>query len=265
MAEIKNIKSNKFKPVKTDKKFNWVNISDGSFEKLLPVCATKTDPQAIAKKHASGIKTNLDYYVYAFNRSELETRMKQFINTYNRDLTWYVNKEKTVSEIVANADKRIIKWTDTLKNSLKQRKTIEFDKNRIRQVLYRPFVKMWLYEDDRILSSVKTISAMFPRRENQRSIVVTDGSNNGSTDSLIPPPPHTHHLKQQPDHLHNPVNHHHPRSVLNRHQSTDQSNHLLAINLVPPSATSVFGVIANTTLPDLHLLGAGTRSIPRNN
>ena len=30
-------------------------------------------------------------------------------------------------------------------------------------MLYRPFTKLWLYEDDLILSRVKTVSAMFPR------------------------------------------------------------------------------------------------------
>ena len=49
-----------------------------------------------------------------------------------------------------------------MKQSLRRREEIVFDESRIREVLYRPFTKLWLYEDDRILSSVKTISAMFP-------------------------------------------------------------------------------------------------------
>ena len=51
--------------------------------------------------------------------------------------------------------------TDTLKQSLRRGHRIEFDESRIREVLYRPFTKLWLYEDDRILSSVKTVSRMF--------------------------------------------------------------------------------------------------------
>ena len=69
----------------------------------------------------------------------------------------------TVEECTGNDELDRIKWTDTLRQPLRGRKEIAFDESRIREVLYRPFTKLWLYEDDRILSSVKTISAMFPR------------------------------------------------------------------------------------------------------
>ena len=64
-------------------------------------------------------------------------------------------------EATINNNLSTIKWTDTLKQSLRRGHGIEFDESRIREVLYRPFTKLWLYEDDRILSSVKTVSRMF--------------------------------------------------------------------------------------------------------
>ena len=78
-----------------------------------------------------------------------------------------------------------IKWTDTLKTSLKQEKKIEFEPWRIREVLYRPFTKLWLYEDDRILSSVSTVSKMFPRDEEIESVGFTGGSGRGISDSVF--------------------------------------------------------------------------------
>ncbi|MYH06689.1 MAG: hypothetical protein F4194_09565, partial [Acidimicrobiia bacterium] len=58
-----------------------------------------------------------------------------------------------------------------------------FDESRIRAVLYRPFTKLWLYEDDRILSSVKTVSKMFPRAE--EGVAVSGGATRGSNDTMV--------------------------------------------------------------------------------
>ena len=111
--------------------------------------------------------------------------MNNLINHYNRDLDDYVSNEKTIEEIKSQADSRFIKWTSTLINSLKQQKRLVFDELRIRQVLYRPFVKLWLYEDARILSNCRTISSMFPKDSDQEAVSITGGSNNGATDSVL--------------------------------------------------------------------------------
>lgn len=50
-------------------------------------------------------------------------------------------------------------WTETLKQSLKNNERITFDEDRIREVLYRPFTKLWLYEDHRILPRAETVAA----------------------------------------------------------------------------------------------------------
>ena len=184
LAEIKDIFSGKFEKVQVDEKFNWTNITDGSFKNLLPVCSSKNEPAAIVSKHASGVKTNLDSYVYSFNKNTLTAQVKKLIGEYNRALG-LLRGGSTIDEACGDSRPQFIKWTHTLLGSLKQRKEIVFDKNRIREVLYRPFVRLYLYEDDRILSSVSTISSMFPEQLQSESITVVGGSNNASSDCLI--------------------------------------------------------------------------------
>ena len=111
--------------------------------------------------HASGVKTNCDQYVYSFSKEALGERVRHLIDAYN-DAAEYLAAGFSLDECTENSDLPRIKWTETLKQSLRKNEELVFDKSRIREVLYRPFTKLWLYEDPLVLSRVKTISALFP-------------------------------------------------------------------------------------------------------
>ena len=201
LSEINGIFSDKFNNVTTDKKFNWINIGDGSYEKLMPICADKYNKKAVVANHAPGVTTGLDYYVYAFNKEELIKRIQKLINAYNTALDKYLSGENDINKVTANHDQRIIKWTETLKRSLKLGHRLIFDETNIRQVLYRPFVKMWLYADYRILSRMKIISKMLPENEYQQSIINPSSPDNDVSNlfskQAITPPPRTLFSSQQ--------------------------------------------------------------------
>ena len=157
----------KFEDVPLTDAHHWVNLTDGTFEHLLPVCDTdKTKNDVIMSNHALGIATALDIYVYAYSRAELVEQASLLVDTFNEALIDIESGFKTFDEATANNDLGNIKWTGRLKQSLKTAvragELLEFDESCIREVLYRPFVKKWLYEDYRILSAGKTVSAMFP-------------------------------------------------------------------------------------------------------
>ena len=168
LAELGDVTSEQFVTVEVNDSHDWVNITDGSFSDLMSVCELGRSPtyESVVQDHASGIKTNCDVYVYSFSREELGARVRRLIDAYN-DALELVEAGCTVEECTGNDEIDRIKWTGTLKQSLRRREPIIFDASRIREVLYRPFTKLWLYEDDRILSSVKTISAMFPKAQQE--------------------------------------------------------------------------------------------------
>ncbi len=164
LAELSDVTSDQFDTVEPNGTHDWVNITDGSFADLMPVCElgrSGRTGETVVSDHALGIATNCDVYVYSFSRDDLIARMSHLIGAYD-DALELVEAGCTVEECTGNDELDRIKWTDTLKHSLRRREEIVFEESRIREVLYRPFTKLWLYEDDRILSSVKTISAMFP-------------------------------------------------------------------------------------------------------
>ena len=171
LERIGDVTSDEFKTVPVNEAHDWVNITDGTFNNLLPVCAVGAEQhkgESAVNAHASGVKTNCDTYVYSFSRDELVTRMKTLIDAYQDAYELHHRLGFSLAECTENNELSLadIKWTDTLKGSLRKGEEITFDESRIREVLYRPFTKLWLYEDHRILSSVKTVSAMFPRADN---------------------------------------------------------------------------------------------------
>ena len=186
LADLSDVTNPQLNEVPVTPQHDWINLGDGSYEKLLPVCDTdKSNPSVASSTHASGVKTNCDTYVYSFNRHALEEKIQNLIFAYNEALDDVEYDLHTVESATQNDQLEAIKWTDTLKTSLKQEKKIEFEPWRIREVLYRPFTKLWLYEDDRILSSVSTVSKMFPRDEEIESVGFTGGSGRGISDSVF--------------------------------------------------------------------------------
>jgi len=165
LVDLGNVTNDRFVTVPDNDSHDWVNVTDGSFNDLMPVCEIRRkadDPVSIVSDHALGIATNCDVYVYSFSRDELARRMRLLIDAYNEALE-RVEAGCDIDECTANDDLARIKWTGTLKQSLRRREEIVFDEGRIREVLYRPFTKVWLYEDHRILSQARATSELFPR------------------------------------------------------------------------------------------------------
>ena len=173
LSRLGDVTSRDFVEVPINDRHDWVNLTDGTFKGLLPVCDTdRSNTETAVTTHASGVKTNCDTYVYSFSRTDLISKVKNLIDAYE-EARWFIGEGFPLRDVTENYQLENVKWTATLKQSLRRNRQLTFDESRIREVLYRPFTKLWLYEDDRILSSVKTISAMFPL----------------DNESVTPPPP----------------------------------------------------------------------------
>ena len=165
LEDLGDVTSDGFETVPVNDVHDWVNLTDGTFKNLLPVCSSAADGRAsetLIAVHASGAKTNCDTYVYSFSRAGLADKVERLIGAYEyaRHL---VSEGRSIENVTRNTELEAIMWTETLKQSLKNDEEIVVDEKRIREVLYRPFVKLWLYEDHRILSRAKTVAALFPR------------------------------------------------------------------------------------------------------
>ena len=301
LAQLGDATSDQFEVVPVNDNHDWINLTDGSFEDLMPVCVvgrSEQGRQTAVGDHALGAITNCDTYVYSFGYADLVSRINKLIDTYDSALARVQSvpvesRQATIDQVTENTPQslRSIKWTHTLKKSLRNGEVIEFDESRIRDVQYRPFTKLWLYEDHRILSQAKATSDRFPR---PGSAISGGGGGGGrkpsawhrptteqSSERSRPTASSTTALSERTsqhgsshgsDHDLGRIEHDLPSSG-NGHDArhrrsqgfpTDPDNAALeAILVSSPSTRTTFAVLAVSALPDVHALDPAGRAVPR--
>ena len=138
---------------------------------MLPVMDTNRQLESVGvSRHELGVKTNCDAYVYDFTREDLIKKVRRLIDSFNGTLEQYLKHptRDMVDLVTANDRLDEIQWTHALKSALRRRAKagvpMTFDESRIREVLYRPFTKVWLYEDWDILAQGKKNCKILPTR-----------------------------------------------------------------------------------------------------
>ena len=119
--------------------------------------------ETIFKTYSLGVSTNRDAVVYDFQKDSLSKKVVVFCENYNAELDRYNRKVKgkvLKGEALDNfLDYSKIKWSSRLKNTLTRGIYADFEEERIRKVLYRPFTKRFLFFD----SVMNDRRAIFPQ------------------------------------------------------------------------------------------------------
>lgn len=149
-----------------DKHHDWIQQRTEAFTKFYPLGmkaakAGKAD-NAIFQLYSLGMSTNRDAYVYNFSRKACAETARQMTQEYLAAIFELgENPELTVDE-VSRRHSTNIKWDDTLKNRLKQKKKTEFTDSYIRKVAYRPFVATNCYADYTFITRKGQMDKIFP-------------------------------------------------------------------------------------------------------
>ena len=140
----------------------WINQIDtkNNFETLIQLMDKNSkNNQVVFGIYSNGISTNRDEWVYDHNLANLQNKAQFFIDEYNREverwIQWkrdnkYVDREPESSPTVDNFlhEKAVIKWSKMLKrDKLRKSKNGVFNPQQIREALYRPYSKQYLYFD----------------------------------------------------------------------------------------------------------------------
>jgi predicted helicase len=166
-----------------DVRGNWITEDlHAEFTGFLPM-GTKEGKTAttdtIFKKYSSGVKTNRDDWVYNFQRSMLEENVQRFIETYNgevdrwkRSITTAPEKDRKalparVDDFVTYDDTKI-KWSRDLKLDLIREKYVVFAESKVRQSMYRPFTKQYLFFDRVMNEEIYQQHLFFPTQESEQ-------------------------------------------------------------------------------------------------
>lgn len=183
--KLEFLATNKFKDISfahitPDKNGNWINLTDNDFETHIPIANKQTklakkkeQENAIFKLFSLGVVTARDEWVYDFDRKNLEKKVKHLIEVYNSDVNKYHGKvsKGTVKDFVDYS----IKWTRAVKNDLVKGKKYEYDKTKIVNSIYRPFVRSFIYFSKQLNEMQYQLDSLFPSPQNKNITIAFSG------------------------------------------------------------------------------------------
>ncbi|MDE0021259.1 MAG: N-6 DNA methylase [Candidatus Poribacteria bacterium] len=179
------------KRAEVDSKHTW--LTDGmraEFETFTPIgtkkakAAKEETVDAIFKTYSRGVVTCRDAWVYNFNRSALAANVQQMIENYNSEVGRWNRREDDAAkpdDFVRYNDTKI-SWSRDLKLKLKRGVFAEFDEEKLRTSLYRPFTKTGLFFDKTLNDVRYVFPSIFPtpmtETENRAICVNSPGASN---------------------------------------------------------------------------------------
>jgi predicted helicase len=146
-----SLRDRKFDRIKPDVKNNWINLTDNDFDTMLPLASKETksakssrDLKAIFRKYSLGVVTARDEWVYDFEASDVERKVRFLIDEYNSERKRLKGKLRDRAGLGDRLE-NLIKWSRAVKNDLSR--SVEYNYVSEYQISseYRPFVKQSLY------------------------------------------------------------------------------------------------------------------------
>ncbi|WP_104761197.1 type ISP restriction/modification enzyme [Helicobacter cetorum] len=142
LEHFKHILNTKLENLTPDSYNDWLDLRDPAFDKFMPITNKKEkfkEQNSVFKMSSMGIVSARDVWVYNLSKDELSKNMQTSIDFYNSQL----GKDKKDCQ----NDPTKISWSRKLYNECKKKKKIEFNTEKIRPCMYRPFTKTHLYYD----------------------------------------------------------------------------------------------------------------------
>ncbi|MYH83863.1 N-6 DNA methylase [Candidatus Poribacteria bacterium] len=176
LDEKQHVGNVRWQELAPDKRHTWLTTDlHNDFDAFIPIGSkiaksTRGDVKdTIFKTYSVGVLTARDAWAYNFNRDALADNMQAMIEFYNSEASkWERRVERTQNvDVFVSTDGTKIKWTDRLKAELTKGRLVEFDSEKIRNSLYRPFTKSNLYFDKLMNQRTYVFPSIFPTSETE--------------------------------------------------------------------------------------------------
>jgi predicted helicase len=185
LAERESIKHVQWNDLEPDAKNRWLVPSQASlFATFIAFGDRETkgspseSPDILCTTYSCGVKTNRDEAVYDFDGNVLAERIDRFIDDYNLEVYRYKKQLiKGPIDVDQFVDYSKLKWDGTLKSHLTRQIELAFQETKVRDALYRPFTRVSLYFETRLINRVYLFDHFFPNPESEKEnkvICVTD-------------------------------------------------------------------------------------------
>ncbi len=176
MSERKHVGGVEWQEVHPDANHTW--LTEGlhpEFHMFIPIGSKKAKAlkgsasDVIFKIYSAGVKTNRDAWAINFNRNALDANVQRMIENYNIEVDRWKRRgddDANASDFVTYDDTKI-SWSSGLRNKLERGVIAEFDEEKLRTLLYRPFTKSNIYFDRMLAERVYVFPSIFPTPETE--------------------------------------------------------------------------------------------------
>lgn len=186
LSEVRSVQDVDWQELFPDDQNTW--LTEGlqkDYHSFIPIGSKevkKSKPgtnQAIFKLYSRGVETTRDDWMYDFQLDALTKKSSLMIETYSAEVSRWVRAgcPSNIDDFVLYDDTKI-KWSSRLKECLSRKQDTTFDSSHIRNALYRPFSKQYLYFD----------SVMTHRQGMQPSIFPTPATEQENSAICVPGP-----------------------------------------------------------------------------
>jgi predicted helicase len=141
---------------------DWVNQRNAEFESFTLLASKDKSDQRNARAlrtYSAGVRTNRDAWVFNFSRSKLALNVERLIAFYNTQVT---EADSGGTGWLRDNDPTQISWSDALAARLARREKLEYNSDRVRTALYRPFSRVPLYYDGSLLERTTSFPGYAP-------------------------------------------------------------------------------------------------------
>ena len=153
-----------FSEIVPDTDGQWLNQSNTNFATLMSLADRQTklaksvgEEQAVFGLYSLGVITARDEWVYDFDADNLGRKVRAFINEYEEARSKHGGQEVDDVELGT-----VIKWTRDLKRQLRLDNPNNFERESVRQTLFRPFVGKVLYFNQSLNEMQYQLPDVFP-------------------------------------------------------------------------------------------------------
>ncbi len=170
--------------VHPDKHNNWITEGlQADFDTFLPIGSKDAKHSrhaaTVFRTYSNGVKSNDDESLYDFDDRKLTARAKCMAEAYSGEQARWekAGSPKNVDRFI-KVDANVLKWIRRTKKSLARGIEVEFDKSKIRNAIYRPYSKRFVYMERVFNEDVYQFPEIFPteatEKENRVICTVTE-------------------------------------------------------------------------------------------
>jgi predicted helicase len=150
---------------------DWINKRNDNYDKLINLSGDKS----VFNTYTSGSQSARDAWIYNYSTKTLSENIKNSLSVYHEEQKRVNSINSTKKEDLLTSDLTKISWSRKLKRYAVQGKKIQFNGEKIKPSIYRPFTKSFQYFDSDLIEYMFKIPTYFPDNKSSNLVICLTG------------------------------------------------------------------------------------------